>query len=136
MSGCECVGTNTHACGGYGNQGTCEADFCCEWNGSCSAKTCGHVNNPDLCEGCDDCTNHWRINDARGSLPWNVTVTRGADPDDSVGRVSIVSGGSLTIPSGITLTIDGNGGTLAELLVQGSGSTLLIESGGELRIQN
>ena len=75
----------------FAGVGVCQAKACsdvdpddcetcgCNTTGGCEARTCAQVaavdNNPDVCEGCDTCPGNWSIDDSRGDLPWDVTVT-------------------------------------------------------------
>ena len=107
--GGDVTGTNTHDCAQYwvaDTKGACTADPCCRTvvygppeNWDCLVQLCSHadITNPDMCEGCTGCTGNWTIDDARGTLPWDVDVT---------GRCDFTNGATMNITSGKELTCE------------------------------
>lgn len=81
------------------SDGDCETCSGCDIGGGCSNKTCTQVaatsNNPDVCAGCNTCPGNWTIDNARGTLPWDV---------DATGRCDFLNGATMSITSGEELT--------------------------------
>jgi len=97
--GDDVTGTNNVNCAAR-VVGTCEADNCCTWKTTpppptCVKNACNTLNNPDVCTGCDTCTQDWAIDNARGNIPWSITVQ---------GKCNWQSGGDINIVSSRTLT--------------------------------
>ena len=103
FSSCSVTGTMTTNCGAR-SVTTCETlDNCCVWEirgappADCYTKSCSALSNPDVCAGCNGCSGTWTINNARGTLSWDVDV---------VGRCDFTNGATMSIPTGKELTCD------------------------------
>lgn len=104
-SSCIVTGTASKDCATihYGNRSTCDADVCCYWTtppAQCNTRDCSHaaIDNPDMCAGCDNCSNTWTIDDDRATTPWDITVD---------GDMVLDSGGVMIIQTAKTITVEG-----------------------------
>jgi len=117
-SSCSVTGTPETDCSKRYTSLTCETDNCCYWiNPNCFKSACNTLNNPDVCAGCNTCSDLWTITNARGNTPWNIIAN---------GGIEVNAGGSIRV-HGFTLDAGSHGCKTSET------SSIRISSTGTLK---